>query len=100
LLARRQAVRKKSPWLVSSYAKENGNGSCSAAMNKYLKDLGFRSHMFRHGFIDRLKACNDIPTRLAESITRHSSGGSEFNNYGTIGYTLEQKLEVIKRVAI
>jgi hypothetical protein len=29
-----------------------------------------------------------------------SSGGSEFNNYGTIGYTLEQKLAVIKRVAI
>jgi len=38
--------------------------------------------------------------RMAESITGHSSGGSEFNNYGTIGYTLEQKLEVIKRVAV
>lgn len=95
-----RALFRKSSWLLPSYAKENGNGSCSAAMNKALKDLDFRSHMFRHGFIDRLKACNDIPTRLAESITGHSSGGSEFNNYGTVGYTLEQKLEVIKRVVI
>ena len=39
-------------------------------------------------------------TKMDESITGHSSGGSEFNNYGTIGYTLEQKLEVIKRVAV
>ena len=95
-----RALRKCSAWLAPNYAKENGNGSCSAAMNKELKDLGFRSHMFRHAFIDRLKACNDIPTRLAESITGHSSGGSEFNNYGTVGYTLEQKLAVIKRVAV
>ena len=47
-----------------------------------------------------MKACNDIPTRLAESITGHFSGGSEFNSYGTVGYTLQQKLEVIKKVAI
>jgi hypothetical protein len=47
-----------------------------------------------------MKACNDIPTRLAESIAGHASGGSEFNNYGTVGYTLEQKLEVLKRIAI
>ena len=47
-----------------------------------------------------MKACNDIPTRLAESITGHSSGGSEFNAYGTIGYTLQQKLDVIKKVAV
>ena len=47
-----------------------------------------------------MKACNDIPTRLAESITGHASGGSEFNNYGTVGYTLEQKFEVIARVAV
>ena len=67
---------------------------------KYLADLEFRSHMFRHGLIDPMKACNDIPTRLAESITGHSSGGSEFNNYGTVGHTLEQKLEVLKRTAV
>ena len=61
------------------YAKENGNGSCSAIINKHLRDLEFRSHMFRHALIDRLKACNDVPTRLAESITGHCSGGSDFN---------------------
>jgi integrase len=87
-------------WLVPEYAHYHGSNSCSAILNKHLKDLDFRSHMFRHALIDRMKACNDIPTRLAESITGHSSGGSEFNNYGTVGYTLEQKLEVLKRIAI
>jgi integrase len=87
-------------WLVPQYAHYHGSNSCSAILNKYLKDLDFRSHMFRHALIDRMKACNDIPTRLAESITGHCSGGSEFNNYGTVGYTLEQKLEVLKRIAI
>jgi hypothetical protein len=47
-----------------------------------------------------MKARNDIPTRLAESITGHSSGGSEFNTYGTVGYTLEQKRDVILKVLI
>lgn len=89
-----------SQWLVPRYAHYHGSNSCSAIMNKYLSDLDFRSHMFRHALIDRMKACNDIPTRLAESITGHYSGGSEFNNYGTVGYTLEQKLEVLNRIAI
>lgn len=89
-----------SDWLVPRYAKYHGSNSCSAAMNKYLSELGFRSHMFRHALVDRMKACNDIPIRLAESITGHFSGGSEFNNYGTVGYTLEQKLEVLKRIEI
>lgn len=94
------AKRKNSEWLVPHYARDNGNSSCSQIIKKTLKEFDFKSHMFRHAIIDRLKACNDIPTRLAESITGHSSGGSEFNMYGTIGYTLEQKLEVIKRVAV
>ena len=89
-----------SEWLVPEYAHYHGSNSCSAILNKHLKDLDFRSHMFRHALIDRMKACNDIPTRLAESITGHASSGSEFNNYGTVGYTLEQKLEVLKRIAI
>jgi hypothetical protein len=37
---------------------------------------------------------------LAESITGHGKGGTNFMAYGTVGYTLEQKLEVIKRVLI
>ena len=56
--------------------------------------------MFRHAFIDRLKACDDIPVKLAESITGHSSGGSDFDYYGTVGYSLEQKLAVIQRVEV
>jgi integrase len=94
------AKRKNSEWLVPHYARDNGNTSCSAILNKNLKRFNFRSHMFRHALIDRMKACNDIPTRVAESITGHSSGKSEFHTYGTIGYTLEQKLEVIKRIAV
>ncbi len=94
------AKRENSEWFVPHYARDNGNTSCSAIIKKTLKPFSFRSHMFRHSIIDRMKACNDIPTRLAESITGHSSGDSEFNHYGTIGYTLEQKLEVIKKVAI
>lgn len=90
----------RSEWLVPRYARENGNTSCSAIINKHLRDLDFRSHMFRHALIDRLKACNDVPTRLAESITGHSSGGSEFNTYGTVGYTLEQKRDVLMRVVV
>jgi len=94
------AKAQGSEWLVPDYAHYHGSNSCSAILNKHLKDLDFRSHMFRHALIDRMKACNDIPTRLAESITGHYSGASEFNNYGTVGYTLEQKLEVLKRIAI
>ena len=94
------AKEANSQWLVPSYARYHGSNSCSAALNKYLSSLDFRSHMFRHALIDRMKACNDIPTRLAESITGHYSGGSEFNNYGTVGYTLEQKVEVLKRIEI
>ena len=96
----RLSVLSSSEWLVPHYAKENGNCSCSAIINKHLRDFEFRSHMFRHALIDRLKACNDVPTRLAESITGHSSGGSDFNTYGTVGYTLEQKRDVLMRVLV
>jgi integrase len=94
------AKSRNSQWLAANYAQENGNASCSAILNKTLRDLNFRSHMFRHAFIDRLKACNDVPTRVAESITGHSRGGSEFDSYGSVGYTLEQKLEVVRRVEV
>lgn len=96
----RIARNKNSEWFVPHYARDNGNTTCSATIKQTLKPFSFRSHMFRHSIIDRMKACNDIPARVAESITGHSSGKSEFIHYGSIGYTLEQKLEVIKRVAI
>ena len=56
--------------------------------------------MFRHAFIDRLKACNDIPLPLAESITGHGRNSTDFAKYGTVGYSLEQKLEVIRKIEI
>jgi integrase len=97
-----QAIAKdeKSEWLVPHYARENGSTSCSAILNKCLRAYSFRSHMFRHAIIDRIKACNDIPVPLAESITGHGKGGTNFMAYGTVGYTLEQKLDVIKRVLV
>ena len=94
------ARKRKSEWLVPHYARDNGNSSCSQIIKKTLKEFDFKSHMFRHAIIDRMKARNDIPTRLAESITGHSSGGSEFNTYGTVGYTLEQKRDVILKVLV
>ena len=95
-----QASKVGSEWLVPNYARDNGNTSCSAIINKCLRDLNFRSHMFRHAFIDRLKARNDVPVRLAESITGHSRGGSDFDHYGSVGYTLEQKRAVIESVLV
>jgi len=56
--------------------------------------------MFRHAFIDRLKAKNDIPLPLAESITGHGRNMSEFANYGSVGYTLEQKRDAIKQILV
>lgn len=94
------SVLADSEWLVPRYANHNGNASCLAIINKHLRDLEFRSHMFRHALIDRLNAWNDVPTRLAESITGHSSGGSDFNTYGTEGYTLEQTREVLMRLLV
>jgi integrase len=95
-----RAKRKNSIWLLPQYAKEFGGCACSAILNKNLKPFNFRSHMFRHAFIDRLKACNDIPLPLAESITGHGPGQTDFAVYGSVGYTLEQKLEVIRKVLV
>jgi hypothetical protein len=69
-------------------------------LNKNLKPFGFRSHLFRHAFIDRLKACNDIPLPLAESITGHGRNVSDFAIYGSTGYTLEQKAQVIGKILL
>jgi integrase len=95
-----RAKRLGSPWLLPQYAKEFGGCACSAILNKNLRPFEFRSHMFRHAFIDRLKARNDIPLPLAESITGHGRGQTDFAVYGSVGYTLAQKLEVIRKIEI
>ena len=95
-----RAKRLGSPWLLPQYAKEFGGCACSAILNKNLRPFEFRSHMFRHAFIDRLKARNDIPLPLAESITGHGRGQTDFAVYGSVGYTLAQKLQVIQKIEI
>ena len=90
----------KSDWLVPQYAKEIGGASCSATMNKAMRPYDFRTHMFRHAFIDRIKARNDIPIHIAECITGHGRNQTEFSAYGSIGYTLEQKKAIIEKILI
>ena len=63
-----RAKRLGSPWLLPQYAKEFGGCACSAILNKNLRPFEFRSHMFRHAFIDRLKARNDILFLTVQSI--------------------------------
>lgn len=96
----KRAIEERSEWLIAQYANEIGNSSCSATLNKCMKHLNFRTHMFRHAFIDRLKGCGDIPVPIAESITGHGRNASEFANYGSVGYTLQQKKAVIERILI
>jgi integrase len=96
----RRAVKQKSEWLIPQYASEIGNTSCAATLNKTMRHLGFRTHMFRHAFVDRLKACGDIPVPIAEAITGHGRNTSDFAHYGSVGYTLEQKKAVIERVLV
>jgi integrase len=96
----RRAVKQKSEWLMPQYATVVGNTSCAATLNNYMRHLNFRTHMFRHALIDRLKACGDVPVPIAESITGHGSNQSEFAHYGSVGYTLEQKRAVIERVLV
>jgi integrase len=96
----RRAVRQKSDWLMAQYTSEIGNTSCSATLNKFMRHLDFRTHMFRHAFIDRLKACGDVSVSIAEAITCHGRNASGFVRYGSVGYTLEQKKTVIERILV
>jgi hypothetical protein len=67
---------------MPQYASEIGNTSCAATLNKYMQLLDFRAHMFRHVFIDRLKAYSDLAVLIAESITGQGRNASEFVRYG------------------
>ena len=95
-----RAKSLKSDWLVPQYAKEIGGATCSATMNKAMRPFDFKTHMFRHAFIDRIKARNDIPIHIAECITGHGRNQTEFSAYGSIGYTLEQKKAIIDKILI
>jgi site-specific recombinase XerD len=87
----RRAVRQKSDWLMPQYASEIGNTSCAATLNKYMRHLDFRTHMFRHAFINQLKGCGNAPFPIVEATKGRGRNSSEFARYGSEGYTLEQK---------
>ncbi len=76
---------------MPQYASEIGKTSCTAQLNKYMRHLDFRTHIFRHAFIDRLKTCYDMALPNIKAITGHGRNASEFAKYGSVGYTLEQK---------
>ena len=97
---KQQCTPSLTEWQVPQYASEIGNTSCAATLNKTMRHLDFRTHMFRHAFIDRLKACGDVPVPVAEAITGHGRNASEFARYGSVGYTLEQKKAVIERILV
>ena len=74
----RRAVRQKSDWLMPQYASDIGNTSWAATLNKTMRHLDFRTQMFRHAFIDRLKASGDVPVPIVEAITGYSRKAFEF----------------------
>ena len=65
-----------------------------------MRHLDFKTHMFRHAFIDRLKACSDVSVPIVEAITGRGRDASEFARYGSVGYTLEQKKAVIVQILV
>ena len=60
-----------------------------------MQPLDFRIHMFRHPFIYQLKCCGGVPVAIAKSITVHGCNDYEFEQYGSVGYSLGQKKAVI-----
>ncbi len=95
-----RAVRQKSNRLMPQFTSEVRNNSCAATLIKYRRHLDFRTHMFRHSLIDRLKVCGDLPVPFAKAIKGHGRNASEFARYGTVGYQLEQKKDVIERILV
>ncbi len=57
----------------------------------YIRHLDFKTHMFRHALIDRLKGCGYVPVPIAEAIRGHGRNASEFARFGSVGYTRSRK---------
>jgi integrase len=93
----KQAVAVGSEYLISKYARPRGQDTASATVNKHISQFGgCHNHTFRHHLIDRLRAVG-CSTALGESISGHSSRGSEFSSYG-FGYGLVQKRDILLKV--
>jgi hypothetical protein len=87
----RLAVRQKNEWLMPQFASEIGNTSSAAMLNKYMRHLESRTHMFKYAFINQLKGCGNAPFPIAEATKGYGRNASEFAQYGLEGNTLFQK---------
>jgi hypothetical protein len=47
--------------------------------------------MFSNPFIDRLKACGDVPVPIAEAITGYGRNASEFARFSTVSQCQDPK---------
>lgn len=72
--------------LFPAYARDRGNDSASAAVNKLLKPYEITSHSFRHALKDRLREAG-CPADIRDAIQGHSNG-SIAETYGK-GHTLK-----------
>ena len=93
--------QRTTPFLFNSYTDEkvcNGN-SCSAALNKWLKQHipDAVIHSFRHSFRDRLRNAA-VQSEMIDQLGGWSNQ-SVGQRYGD-GYSLEKKYQVIKKIVI
>lgn len=101
LILREQALEDGSPWLVPQYGKYGGNFSCSQALNRVLSPYGLKTHMFRHAFVDRLRAQSSVDVQAAEAILGHCRGSRfSLRNYGWVANSLEYQKRLIAKVVV
>ena len=88
LRAAQKAVKQAgdSDALFPAYARDRGNDSASAAVNKLLKPYGITSHSFRHALKDRLREAG-CPVDIRNAIQGHENN-SIAETYGK-GHTLK-----------
>lgn len=95
------AIAQGSDWLVPQYGHAGGNFSCSQAINRVLAPLEMKSHMFRHAFVDRLRADSSVDVQAAEAILGHCRGSKfSMRNYGWVANSLSHQKKIIARAAI
>jgi integrase len=87
----------KGKGLFQQYAKERGNDSASAAVNKRLKPWKLTSHSFRHTMEDRLREAG-CPEDVRNAIQGHTNG-SAAEKYGK-GHSLRIMREWLQKVTL
>lgn len=94
--ALRRAETAKSPTLFPEYARERGNDSASAAVNKRLTEWGITSHGFRHWLKDALREVG-CPKDVRDAIQGHATKDAA-DDYGK-GHDLKTKQRWLNKVA-